>query len=187
MVRHGPTHAKTMVGWSDLPADLSDSAALERLANFLPKEALVISSDLLRARSTADAIQGGRQRLTHDPALREINFGTWELKHFKEIEAEDPKRARAFWESPGEVRPPSGESWGELSRRVDRAVDGLLAGHPNRDLVVVAHFGAILTQLQRALQVGPEEAFAHRLNPLSVTEITISRGGWQAGRINHHP
>ena len=23
LVRHGPTHAKTMVGWTDLPADLS--------------------------------------------------------------------------------------------------------------------------------------------------------------------
>lgn len=25
-IRHGPTHANGMVGWSDLPADLSDSA-----------------------------------------------------------------------------------------------------------------------------------------------------------------
>lgn len=187
MVRHGPTHAKTMVGWSDLPADLSDKAALERLTDFLPEEALVISSDLLRARATADAIQGHRQRLAHDPDLREIHFGGWELKHFKEIEAEDPNLARAFWENPGEVRPPSGESWSELSQRVDRAVDTLLADHPGRDLVVVAHFGAILTQVQRALQVGPEEAFAHRLNPLSVTEITISDMRWQAARINHHP
>ena len=31
-VRHGPTHAKAMVGWRDLPADLSDTAALARLA-----------------------------------------------------------------------------------------------------------------------------------------------------------
>ena len=45
LVRHGPTHAKTMVGWSDLPADLSDRAALDRLAGFLPDQATVISSD----------------------------------------------------------------------------------------------------------------------------------------------
>jgi alpha-ribazole phosphatase len=31
LVRHGPTHAKAMVGWSDLPADLSDTAALSRV------------------------------------------------------------------------------------------------------------------------------------------------------------
>ncbi|MEY8841169.1 histidine phosphatase family protein, partial [Cribrihabitans sp. XS_ASV171] len=32
-VRHGPTHAKGMVGWSDLPADLSDTALLDRLSS----------------------------------------------------------------------------------------------------------------------------------------------------------
>ena len=60
LVRHGPTHAKSMVGWSDLPADLSDTAALARLEAALPREAVVISSDLIRAVATADAIQGDR-------------------------------------------------------------------------------------------------------------------------------
>ena len=31
LIRHGPTHAKGMVGWSDLAADLSDTQALARL------------------------------------------------------------------------------------------------------------------------------------------------------------
>ena len=48
-VRHGPTHAKTMVGWSDLPADLSDTARLARLSAHLPDGAPVVSSDLVRA------------------------------------------------------------------------------------------------------------------------------------------
>ncbi|MEN8741466.1 MAG: histidine phosphatase family protein, partial [Phaeobacter gallaeciensis] len=60
LVRHGPTHAKSMVGWSDLPADLSDSAALHRLSAALPEDALVVSSDLSRAADTASAIQGDR-------------------------------------------------------------------------------------------------------------------------------
>jgi alpha-ribazole phosphatase len=37
LVRHGPTHARTMVGWTDLPADLSDVAALARLSAHLPR------------------------------------------------------------------------------------------------------------------------------------------------------
>ncbi|MGL6209472.1 MAG: histidine phosphatase family protein, partial [Paracoccaceae bacterium] len=53
-VRHGPTHAKTMVGWTDLPADLSDTAALDRLKATLPQGAVTISSDLIRATATAD-------------------------------------------------------------------------------------------------------------------------------------
>jgi hypothetical protein len=30
LVRHGPTHAKAMIGWTDLAADLSDQSALRR-------------------------------------------------------------------------------------------------------------------------------------------------------------
>ena len=185
LVRHGPTHAKSMVGWSDLPADLSDAAALARLAAHLPAEATVISSDLLRATATADAIQGARTRLPHDPRLRELNFGAWELRRFKEIEAEDPAHIRAFWETPGAVCAPGGESWDQLRARADAAIDALIADHAGRDLIVVAHFGLILTQLQRALRIDATEAFGQRIDNLSVTEIDCAPTGWRAGRINH--
>ena len=44
-VRHAPTHSKAMVGWSDIPADLSDTAWLERISAFLPQRALLVSSE----------------------------------------------------------------------------------------------------------------------------------------------
>lgn len=186
LVRHGPTHAKVMVGWSDLPADLSDTAALARLSTHLPARAVVVSSDLTRAATTADAIQGPRHRLPHIRGLREINFGAWELRGHREIEAEDPTLIRAYWEHPGDVRPPGGESWHEVCTRVDTAIDALITAHPGRDLVVVAHFGVILTQIQRALQLDTDAAFAHRIDNLSVSEITRLPGGdWTVGRINH--
>ena len=185
LVRHGPTHAKTMVGWSDLPADLSDTAALARLSAYLPPEALVISSDLSRAVATADAVQGARSRLGHDPDLREMNFGAWELQRFDEVEDQD--RYRAFWEQPGDVRPPEGESWHELEARVGRGVDAALARNPGQDLVVVAHFGAILTQIQRSERISAYDAFAHRIDNLSVTEIEVTESGWRTVRINHCP
>ncbi len=187
LVRHGPTHAKTMVGWSDLPADLSDTAAVSRLLNHLPSEALVISSDLSRAADTATAIQGDRRRLPHHSDLREINFGTWELRAFREIEAEDPELAFAYWDNPGDVRPPEGESWNEVRTRVDRAIDALIAEHTGLDLIIVAHFGVILTQVQRALGVTAQDAFSHRIDNLSVTDVTYHGDSWSVGRINHLP
>ncbi|WP_171239859.1 histidine phosphatase family protein [Ruegeria sp. HKCCA5491] len=187
LVRHGPTHAKTMVGWSDLPADLSDTAAVARLHDHLPPESLVISSDLSRAVDTASAIQGARARLPHHPDLREINFGTWELRGFKDIEADDPELAFAYWDNPGDVRPPEGESWNEVRARVDTVVDALITQHTGQDLVVVAHFGVILTQVQRALDVTAREAFSHKIDNLSVTELTHHGDGWSVGRINHLP
>ncbi len=187
LIRHGPTHAKTMVGWSDLPADLSDRAAIERLRNHIPSDAILVSSDLSRAIDTAYAIQGARHRLPHHPALREINFGSWELRRFAEIEAEDPELAFAYWDTPGDVRPPQGESWNEVRARVDAAIDTLMSDHQGASLVIVAHFGVILTQVQRALNLDAQQAFSHRIDNLSVTEVVYEAGRWSVGKINHRP
>jgi broad specificity phosphatase PhoE len=182
-VRHGPTHARGMVGWSDLPADLSDQDRIARLAAFLP-DAAVVSSDLGRAIATADAIGGDRPRLPHDAGLREINFGAWEMRDFAEVEAEDPARIRGFWEDPGLVRPPDGESWDEVAARVSSAADRLIDAH--KSLILVAHMGAIMTQLQRALAIPAVEAFSYRIEPLSVTCLTFE-DGWRVERVNHCP
>lgn len=188
LVRHGPTHARVMVGWSDLPADLSDTAALARLSTHLPAEAIVVSSDLSRAASTADAIQGARARLPHMRQLREINFGAWELRGHDEIEAETPDLIRAYWQYPGDVRPPGGESWHQVCARVDAAIDGVIDAHKGRDLIIVAHFGVILTQIRRALRLDGAEVFAQRIDNLSLSQLTrLADGTWQAGRINHQP
>lgn len=183
MVRHGPTHAKSMVGWSDIPADLSDRAALARLRDYLPA-APVISSDLMRATATADAIQGDRERLPHHPDLREINFGAWELRGFAEVEAETPELIRAYWEDPGDVRPPEGESWHDVQHRVNTAIDGLIGTAP--DIIIVCHFGVILTQVQRALDISAYDTFANRIDNLSVTDLSFDNS-WHIGAINHCP
>lgn len=186
LVRHGPTHAKSMVGWSDIPADLSDLTALARLEAHLPQDALVVSSDLIRAVHTADAIQADRHRLPHDRDLREIHFGAWELKRFDEVAAKDPHHIRAYWETPGTVAPPGGESWNQVCKRVDDAVDELLNLHLGRDLVIVAHFGAILTQVARAEGWSGQEAFAHKIDNLSVTTIQTGQS-WSVESLNHIP
>lgn len=187
LVRHGPTHAGAMVGWTDLPADLSDAAALARLSRHLPPDAAIVSSDLSRAIATADAIQADRPRLPHHAGLREMHFGSWEMRRHADIEAEDPDRARAFRNRPGAVRPPGGESWNDLRARVDAALDGLIAGRSGPDLIVVAHFGTILTQLQRALGIDGAQVFAHRIDNLSVTEIRRDSAGWEVVAINRLP
>ncbi len=184
LVRHGPTHAKTMVGWSDLPADLSDTAAIARLRDYLP-DAPVVSSDLIRATATADALSPSL-RLPHNPALREINFGDWELRSFADVEAEDPATIRAYWETPGHVAPPRGESWNMVRQRVDDAIDNYLREN-HADLIIVAHFGVILTQVQRALGIGAYAAFSHKIHNLSVTDMTYDDGRWTMGAINHRP
>lgn len=187
-VRHGPTHQKTFVGWRDVPADLSDTAQLARLRAHLPTQALVVSSDLIRAAATADAVTGGGHiRLPHQRDLREFDFGDWDGMHFRDVSARDPDLSRAYWETPGDVKAPNGESWNMGAARVNRVVDHLNAVHPDADIIVVAHFGVILTQVQRALGVAPYEALAHSIDNLSVTRITWDASGPRVEAINHLP
>jgi len=174
-----------MIGWSDLPADLGDAVRIARLSDHLPGDALVISSDLIRARATADAIAGPRTRLPETRDLREIHFGDWELQAFETIP--DQTHLRAFWEQPGDIRAPGGESWHEVAARVTGAVDHLCRAHPGRDIIAVAHMGAILTQVQTALGITAYEAFGHKIDNLSVTELRRDLAGWHAEAINRLP
>ncbi|MEM6617786.1 MAG: histidine phosphatase family protein [Pseudomonadota bacterium] len=184
-VRHGPTHRNTLVGWTDVPADLSDTAALARLSAHLPGEALLVSSDLVRCVATADAIQGDRTRLPHDAGLRELNFGNWEDRTFADVAETDPGLSRAYWSDPGDPAPPGGESWNAAAARVEGAVGRLLSAHPGRDLIVVAHFGAILTQVQRAARMPARAALAFKIDNLSVTTLEFTDPAWRVLGVNH--
>ncbi len=184
-VRHGPTHAKSFVGWRDIPADLSDTQSLIRLADHLPAEALIVSSDLVRSSATADAIGRARQRLPNDARLREFDFGDWDGLHFTEVSETHPDLSRAYWETPGNVAPPNGESWNTAAARINDAVDDLLIQSKGRPVIVVAHFGAILTQVARADGQGAYAALGHKIDNLSVTDVTWDSTRWTLGRINH--
>ena len=184
LVRHGPTGARGMCGWTDLPADLSNLAALSRLSLALP-DAPMASSDLRRAVATADAVADGRERLPHEPGLREIHFGAWEMRTHAECEAEDPRLARLLLDEPGVHAPPGGEGWDAFAARVGATVERLLAARTG-DLILVCHFGTILSLVQRARGVSAVEAFAQAVAPLSLTVLR-----WEPDRavdvVDHRP
>lgn len=189
LVRHGPTHAKTFVGWTDRPADLSDTGKINRLANALPRNAPIISSDLSRAIKTADAITRSQSRLPHDPNLREVHFGDWEDLNWDDVSQKNPELTHAIFETPGDTAPPGGESWNALSKRVFNAVSRLDQSH--KDVIVVAHMGVILTVLQRALRCSAAHVLSHEISPLSLTVIDCanmkSAPDWQVEKINYFP
>lgn len=184
-VRHAPTHARSLAGWSDIPADLSDTAALARLHAHLPAGALVTSSDLARATATAAALGAGRRPLPADPAFRELHFGAWEGLTHDEVSAGWPALSRAWWEDPALAAPPGGESWNQAEARISAASAALAGRHSGEDIVIVAHMGAILTQYARAAGLTPAQALAQRIDPLSVTRLDRVDGRWQVGCVNH--
>ncbi|MEL7215007.1 MAG: histidine phosphatase family protein [Pseudomonadota bacterium] len=184
-VRHGPTHAKAAIGWTDLPADLSDAPRLARLSAALP-DAPILTSDLTRAVATGDAIADARPRLGETQALREIHYGAWEGLPFGEIAERWPDLSRAYWSDPGDVAPPEGESWTALAARVEGEIEARNGTH--QDIIVVAHMGVILAALAHASGLPPARALSFEIANLSLTRLDwLGEHGWRIGCVNHTP
>ena len=187
-IRHGPTHEKAFVGWRDVPADLSDTAQIGRLSAHLPEKAWLVSSDLIRASATADALSGSdRTRLTNEPRLREFNLGAWDGLLFADVAARDPVLSRQYWEEPGDNAAPDGESWNAAARRINAVVDEINAAYPEAHIIAVAHIGVILTQVQRAQGSTAKEALSHTISNLSVTTLQTNAARWDVRYVNHLP
>ena len=167
-----------------MPADLSDTDALEGLSDYLPSDAFLISSDLQRSVKTADAIAGNRTRLAPRKSLREFDFGVWDGMHHSDVAARDPVLSRAFWENPGDLAPPQGESWNTVTRRVAGSLTNLAQEHVNADIIVVGHMGMIMTMIAQCGGT-PYAAMGHKIDNLSVTDMRLTLQGWQIGTINY--
>ena len=189
LVRHGPTHRKAAIGWTDVPVDLSNTAALTRLDAHLPKPAEILSSDLSRAALTADALSEKRTRHPHDQALREIHFGEWEDREFADISAQNPELSKEYWTRPGWAAPPGGESMDTFAARVTTAVQSLAETHAGKDVVIVAHFGVVIAALALATGMPYRSAFGFTIDPLSVTRIDHfpTTNDWSVRGVNHIP
>jgi broad specificity phosphatase PhoE len=187
-VRHAPTGANGAVGWTDVGCDLSDGPALDRLAARLPA-APVVTSDLSRARRTADRIAGRRARLAAEPALRELHFGAWEGLPFDLIAERWPEDHDAFWRAPGPARATGGEGFDDLCGRVGAAIDRIQDEIGEGDVIAVAHMGVILAALRRALDLSAPRALSLQIDPLSLTRIDFlpETGGWRVGSVNKRP
>jgi len=98
-----------------------------------------------------------------------------------------PDHVAAFWDRPGEVRPPGGESWLDLVARVSTTLDRTAAMAGGRPLVAVAHMGVIMTQLAQALGAAPEGVFQQPIDPLSVTRFRRTGTRLEVFEINHRP
>ena len=184
LVRHGPTHEKAFTGWRDVPADLSDTAAIARLAAHLPATAPVISSDLIRCVATADAIAADRPRLPARKSLREFDFGVWDGMHFSDVAARDPELSRRFWEEPGDLTAPEGESWNMVAKRVRGALEDLARQHKAPDMIVVGHMGMIMTMIAQCGGTA-YAAMGHKIDNLSITDMHFDLQRWQIGTINY--
>ena len=156
LVRHGQTDWNLegrYQGQSDVPLNENGLAQAKSLTEQLKGQTFsaIYSSDLMRARQTAELIAkmlGITMQI--EPRLREINQGEWEGVLVDDIKA----RYAEIWSQrtvdPANVRPPGGETVGEVATRVYAALDDIARLFPTEHVLVVSHGLSIATAICRA-------------------------------------
>jgi len=160
--RHGETDdnaALIFQGQGGKGLNSRGRAQARRLAERMRKARVttIVTSDLQRASETA-VIVGDACRVepSLDPDLREVDVGEWTGKSHKEIEELYPEEWAA-WSAGLDARRGGGETYAELSQRVERAVVRIAALKDAKDpILVVSHGGSIKSYVAKLLGVGPE-------------------------------
>lgn len=149
-VRHGRTAwnaERRFQGQTDVPLDEEGLAQAQALAAHLAGEHfdLAVSSDLIRARATAERICRGRDlELEFTPDLREMRFGAWEGLTWDEIVRRWPELDERYEKSPRTYTAEGGESWEDVCARVERLLRRVAARlTPQGRALIVCHAGVL--------------------------------------------
>ncbi|KFF98250.1 phosphoglycerate mutase [Streptomyces scabiei] len=126
----------------------------------------------LRCRQTAEALGWD---VTVEPALRDLDMGTWEGRALQEVADADPA-GLAAWMTDPDAAPHGGESVADVCRRVAVWLDSL-SGEAGRVQAVVEQAVARAAVI-RALSA-PQAAFWRvDVPPLAVVHLTGRAGRW---------
>lgn len=143
----------------------------------------VVSSPLIRARETAEAIRmtpdaSPRPPLEIDRRLLEMDYGAWEGLTYDQIDAADAATRRLWEEDPDRLACPNGESGNDVAARAGRFLADLLAT-PNGDAQVLAVAHSTLNRILVCVALGiPVRDFRRRIVQSQVN-LTVLR--WTSG------
>jgi broad specificity phosphatase PhoE len=183
LTRHGETDWNSAGRWqghSDTPLNEVGRRQARALADLLDGVDAIYSSDLARARETAEIVAerlGLPVRL--DPRLRERGFGSWEGLTTTEIErrfVDDHRR----WQGGDGFGAADAEPFDAFASRIHAFVDDVLRLHADETVLVVAHGGSI--RVVHALARGLDYVRDHRSIP-AVANCSLARYAAKNGKL----
>jgi broad specificity phosphatase PhoE len=149
LVRHAHTAmAGKFCGQIDPPLSAEGMAQLADLGEKLSGHLFtnIFSSDLMRARQTAEPVAKDRNlpvQLLR--SLREIAFGRWEGLDWDQVVTQDPAYAQRWLDHYPSISAPGGEGVEAFRRRIRDAMDTVADQVPGDCALVVTHAGVIRT------------------------------------------
>ncbi len=154
LFRHGETdwnREGRLQGHTDTPLNATGLAQAEALAEQLRRHRLdaVVSSDLLRARTTARIVaEAVGVPLLVEPGLRETDVGEAEGLLWADAKTRFGESLTERWYADGDIAFPGGETGIATRMRALDALRRFTATHPYRRIGVSTH-GAMIRQLMR--------------------------------------
>jgi probable phosphoglycerate mutase len=190
LIRHGSStwnEEGRIQGQLDPPLSDKGREQVQRLAQrFHGKTAAALySSDLQRARQTADALGeaiGREPELL--PELREVALGEWEGLNREEIMSRYPADWERWTAEPSWDVVPGGEGTAAFEARVGRALETLRQRHQSGRVVLVTHGGVIQVALLRVLGGSSNGLFSFTIQNTSLTVLQGSSQRLVVGRVN---
>jgi len=191
VVRHGETLyniQQRITGQSDVPLSPLGERQAELVGAYLAKEKidLIVSSDLQRARATAQAIASMHDLLIQEDAdLREIAMGEWEGLNSQEITASFPD-TRVLWraDATNYAIPGGGENLTQVHTRITCAVERWQSQYPEATIVWATHGGFIGLLACHLLDLDINRRWQFRHDNASITEFWLKPGRVILVRLN---
>ena len=157
LVRHGQSTWNAegrWQGWADAPLSEIGEEQARAAARHLPDVEAVVSSDLVRAKRTAQLLSSGRGlgRMRVYRGLRERNVGDFEGLTNPEIAERFPHLLGQDRTKPLDI--PGGEPIPSLIARAIAALARVAAAHPEKAVLAVSH-GGLIRALERHLGTEP--------------------------------
>ncbi|GCB51279.1 histidine phosphatase family protein [Streptomyces sp. NL15-2K] len=165
--------AERDVRFADVPLDERALRQARAVAGTLPTAATLYTAPSQRCRQTAQAL--GWDAVTVEPALRDIDMGSWHGRTLDEVAASDGPGLVAWMSDPG-AAPHGGESVAEVCERVSNWLDGL-SGDAGRVLAVVEQAVA-RAAVVRVLDAPHRSFWNVDVPPLSTVQLTGRDGRW---------
>lgn len=158
-VRHGETDANIegiLQGQSDHPLNEAGLAQAEAVASRLASRSFdeILSSDLSRARVTAEKIARGRP-VAYTPLLREWCFGDWQGRRIGDLKCEFSAEFQLFAAQSPLFAPPGGESADSFRLRAAQVLEELARKYAGKTLLCVTH-GGLLKQILKNVLGAPD-------------------------------
>lgn len=186
LVRHGETAWNAdgrIQGHLDIALNEIGRAQAGRLAAKLRDEGeridLIYSSDLARARQTAQAVADATGvPLRATPGLRERCFGVFQGRRFADVEAELPQDAERWRRRDPHWAPPGGgESLLQFKERITQVVCGLAAQNMGKHVAMFTHGGVLDVLYRAATGASLQDARTWQLDNAAVNRLLWTPDG----------